>query len=154
MPLAVNNQKTYDDRERNLFSLSDGLRMIYLCLAILMLVAGLILGVMARDYYDEFRFVLFLSTFLPYGIAGLIIWAVGRVACLLLEAFADIHYYLRISAAGAEVNASKAEVARSETPTGLFSGIRNDSEWKCQKCGRVNKKYVTTCVCGQSQSKN
>ena len=24
-------------------------------------------------------------------------------------------------------------------------------EWKCPVCGRVNRKYVTTCVCGKNQ---
>ncbi|MGN0479664.1 MAG: hypothetical protein ACI4GO_09540 [Hominenteromicrobium sp.] len=161
MPLAVNNQKTYDDRERRLFSTAEVLRTSALVLAIFLGIIGLILGVNARDYHDDFSVILFLTTFVPYGVAACIIWDLGRLIALLLESFADMHYYARISAAGAEISASAVQTAHTGAPTSnigaptsQIAGIRNDSEWKCHTCGRVNKVYVTTCSCGQKKSEN
>lgn len=161
MPLAVNNQKTYDGRESKLFRTAEGLKTSAIILAVFLIIVGFILGLNARDYHDDFSFILFLTTFVPYGVAAAIIADVGMLVALLLESFADMHYYARISAAGAEISASAVQTAHTGAPTSnigaptsQIAGIRNDSEWKCHTCGRVNKVYVTTCNCGQKRSEN
>lgn len=154
MPLAVNNQKTYDGRESKLFRTAGGLKTSAIILAVFLIIIGLILGLNARDYHDDLDFILFLTTFVPYAVAVAIIADVGMLVALLLESFADMHYYARISAAGAEIGASVMQTAHTGVPTSQIAGIRNDSEWKCHTCGRVNKIYVTTCSCGQKKSEN
>ena len=59
MPLAVNNQKTYDGRESKLFRTAEGLKTFAIILAVFLIIVGFILGLNARDYHDDFSFILF-----------------------------------------------------------------------------------------------
>lgn len=85
---------------------------------------------------------------------GLIVAVIGVAAAwlgsLTLYGFGElvensgiIVEYLRLQKKDSEIKKEFVNAAVTKTVT-------ND-EWKCSACGRVNKKYVTTCACGRRQ---
>ncbi|MGN0318084.1 MAG: hypothetical protein ACI4E1_09165 [Lachnospira sp.] len=61
----------------------------------------------------------------------------------LLENVAKISYAQAASNANSGLN--NASIAYQK------DSILNNGGWKCDKCGRVNASYISTCVCGEAR---
>lgn len=114
-------------------------------MAIILAILGIILCFSVWWATNEFGFLQFLSTFLPYGIIAAIVAGLGEVFAVMLEVFSDIHYYLRIAVESEESGASGNNESQRTAGEG---------EWKCHACGRVHKMYTTSCPCGQRRDDN
>lgn len=96
------------------------------------------------DYYEsEFDTKIFF-TWLLLGAVFIDFFSVMLFAMAeLLENVAKISYAQAASNANSGLNnASKAYQK---------DAILNNGGWKCDKCGRVNASYISTCVCGEAR---
>ena len=125
-------------------AISDTLKVLSAIVLVLGVIGGFVFAFILSDMvYSGFFYgiLYFVIIVLSSGITSAILYGLATVI-ELLESLNDRMY---------EISDSLDETNKSMDIVTGKGELLGEDEWKCPKCGRVNKNYVGTCVCGQSK---
>lgn len=98
------------------------------------------------DYYEKsFDAMIFFTWLAIGGVFVEFFSAVLFAMSELLERAAEISY------TNAKLNGNKKEEIGNISAGYQNNNSLSDGSWKCDQCRRVNAKYISTCVCGNSR---
>lgn len=95
-----------------------------------------------------------LSTFVPvmnFISAGVtFINSFSGEGITILSAWAQAAFMIMISIFLFQYRTKMQELQQMSIPS-IYDVKLDNTSWKCPKCGKINKNYVTTCTCGESK---
>ena len=122
--------------------------MMYIIVGVILSISGFISGIISGIAFNNFGICLlvWITTFL-YAI---IYFGIGTIL-KKLESIENAQNFYR--------NNTPTSISSTNNFTDKLSSIssisiKNTSEWKCNKCGKINQNYVGTCGCGQTKESN
>lgn len=158
-PLSLEDSLKTDKVIKDLWSWAAGLETLGKILFVVIIVIGVVSAIFSsfqvvpNDYgyrsHVDFLWGEFFLGLVYTALYAFIEFCAYHILALLVGALASIVQNTR---AAARILEYKETVSDDEVLGNNRQPL--DDEWKCSKCGNINKNYVGTCSCGQSKASN